>query len=483
MRRKTIYPNAPAPRLLEEIGATNLTLADAIAEVVANAFDAAIEGEKTQIEVIVNPTEVVVIDNGIGMTEAVLVEAVKLGKDMSKVAGRKKGAKGHFGLGMKTACASIGRWWSVRTRPLGGNSEYLVEFDLEEWECRPDVSESWSIELQELSPPPKDSPLGSRKSGTVLSVRKLRAKDQFPAAIAERLGDAFKPHLACGDSITVNGSITQPRAHNFVPGSEVPIDLQFGTKSEYRITGWVALDLQTRNGGDFGFNIYRYSQLVQTWCKDWFQPHLMTSRIIGEVHMNFIDATFFKQGLQQSDVWRLATAEMKEFLRPVVRASRDLSRRGNIKNPVVQRQIVKQMRDDLGVKQSMPTFDASDDASPKVVENPEDCPRPELPRLQIEKTSLQVDGVKINLSSIEKEAPELGPFDYIKDDVVKDAPTLLTIINTAHGIFSFSKDRDQLRILATADSIFRYLIESGTNPRKAAEARSTWILSVTGAVS
>ena len=63
----------------------------------------------------------------------------------------------------------------------------------------------------------------------------------------------------------------------------------------------MAIDKQTHNDGDYGFNIYRHSQLVETWCQEWFAAHLMTSRIIGEVNMDFIDATFFKQGLQQSD--------------------------------------------------------------------------------------------------------------------------------------------------------------------------------------
>ena len=115
----TSYTNSPSPKLLGKIGATNLILADAIAEIVANSFDAALDGEPTIVEVQVVGQEVCVVDNGAGMTEDVLVEAVKLGVDMADVVKKPPGREGRFGLGMKTACASIGHWWAVYTRPLG----------------------------------------------------------------------------------------------------------------------------------------------------------------------------------------------------------------------------------------------------------------------------------------------------------------------------------------------------------------------------
>ena len=71
------------------------------------------------MEIDVDSEQVSVVDNGVGMSEEVLVEAVKLGVDMSEVVAKKAGAKGRFSLGMKTACASMGRWWAVYTRPAG----------------------------------------------------------------------------------------------------------------------------------------------------------------------------------------------------------------------------------------------------------------------------------------------------------------------------------------------------------------------------
>jgi len=477
MHSKTSHKNSPAPRLLDEIGATNLTLADAIAEIVANSFDAAIDGQRTKVEIAVDPDRVLVLDDGIGMTEEVLVQAVRLGKDMSTVVERSAGAKGHFGLGMKTACASIGRWWAVRTRPLGSSSEFMVVFDLAEWERRPDDADAWTIDVEEWCPPPPDSPLGDRAHGTAVEVRKLRGKDPMSGAVLVKMGEAFKPHLGQGDTVLVNGNPAIPHVYSFVPNSKIPIEITFGPSDQYVITGWVALDRQTHNDGDYGFNIYRRGQLVQTWCQDWFASHLMTSRIVGDVHMDFIDATFFKQGLQQSDVWRQASAEMKEFLKPVVKASRELSRKGNINSPVVSQSIVTDMYVGVGIDPP-PAAPKGGGAGMVAEDGPGERPKAELPKLRVDLEKLELEnGVTINITSVEKELPSGDTaFDYLADET-----TLLTLINTAHPLFMKTKDIDQLRVLAISDSILRYLVdECGMSGRKAAEVRGAWILAAMG---
>ena len=472
MHKTTSHPNTPSPTLLDKIGATNLTLAEAVAEIVANSFDAAVEGTPSTVEISISPESVSVADHGVGMTEAVLVQALKLGTVMSKHVKRKASAKGHFGLGLKTACASIGKWWSIRTRPMGQDVEYSVEFDLAKWEQKEEDERTWTIEVEQWSPPPAGSPLGARPHGTVVEVRRLRGKTPMAGAVTEKMGEAFKPHLSAGDSISVNGIPATPHNHHFVANSKLPIDLTFGPNDKYHITGWVAIDRRTHNDGDYGFNIYRSGQLIQTWCQDWIPAHLMTSRIIGEVHMDFIDATFFKQGLQQSDLWRLASAEMREFLKPIVKASRDLSRKGNINKPGQAQEIVQDMYAGLGLDQPKVWEEATGDGVDG--SDGEDAQRPELPRIRVETQLLQLEGnLSVSLSSVEREIPGGGtPFDFMWDGT-----TLLTVINLAHPLVANTKDRDQLRLLASADSILRFLIsERGLTPLRAAEVRGSWIL-------
>ena len=50
-----VINNVPSPQLLIKIGATNLILADAIAEIVANSFDAALDDTPSTIDVTIAP--------------------------------------------------------------------------------------------------------------------------------------------------------------------------------------------------------------------------------------------------------------------------------------------------------------------------------------------------------------------------------------------------------------------------------------------
>ena len=469
----------PSPKMMIKIGATNLTLADAIAEIVANSFDAAQDGIPSVIEVEIAEDEISVIDNGAGMGEDILAEAVRLGNDMKDVTAKKSDTKGRFGLGMKTACASMGMWWDVFTRPVGDDREYRVSFDLQDWERRKNSPQAWKIGIEDR-PKTDASPLGDRDHGTAVVVRKLRQKHPLNGPVLAKLGESFKAHLEQGDVIKVNGDAAKPRQYKFVPGSKVDIDLWFGPGDKLHITGWVALDTQLHNDGNYGFNIYRHNQLVMSWNKDWFPSHLMNSRIIGEVHMDFIDATFFKMGLQESEEWRLAKAEMTEFLKPVKKASGDLSSKGNVNNPVIAREIISNMRSGVGAE----PIDGPMAPAPGGAElGAEDPPMPaapprELPKLRVDLGQLLLDdGTSVAITVIEKSLSSGAiPFDLIFDDF-HEVPQLQAVINTAHPMWTQSNDKVQLRMLAVSDSILRYLIvRVGLGANLAAEARNEWIL-------
>lgn len=191
--------------------------------------------------------------------------------------------------------------------------------------------------------------------------------------------------------------------------------------------------------------------------------------------MDFIDATFFKQGLQQSDLWRQASAEMKEFLKPVVRASRELSRKGNINSPVLARHIVSEMRAGVGLEPPEPGGHGSE-GDEGGESSDDDLPTHELPKLRVDLESLVLeDGRELSISLVEQELSTGGtPFDFLLDEA---GIALLAVLNTSHPLFLETKDVEQLRILAIADSILRFLVdECSMSGRKAAEIRSAWIL-------
>ena len=106
----------PDPSLMEDIGATSFTVAEAIVELVANSLDARPEDDrKLNVDVKVSGDEVSVVDDAKGRNWTDSKEAVRLGVKMDALVGTSgTPLKGKFGLGMKTASASLGgRNWTV----------------------------------------------------------------------------------------------------------------------------------------------------------------------------------------------------------------------------------------------------------------------------------------------------------------------------------------------------------------------------------
>src|SRR6267143_786109 len=98
------YNIVPDPALMEDIGATSFTVAEAVVELVANCLDARVPGSGLRVDIGIAPEEIRVVDDASGMSEEILAEAVRLGVKMDMITGRKEEKKGMFGLGMKTAC-------------------------------------------------------------------------------------------------------------------------------------------------------------------------------------------------------------------------------------------------------------------------------------------------------------------------------------------------------------------------------------------
>ena len=477
MERK-IVKNYPSPRLMETIGATNQSPPEAIGELVANCFDARVKDEKLRILVDMRDDKILVLDNGAGMTEAVLEKAVCIAEDMSKYIERGESAKGHFGMGFKTSCSTLGRYYEIFTRPVGKKKEYHVEFDISDYSNRPSGANAWDVYIDGKDVD-NSLPLGTAPHGTAFVISNLKNKNIPKSAILEYLGEAFKGHLETGDTITLvdkEGSYPAvPKKYDFLYGTKIDIDTSCGPKDIFRITGWVALDKQTHNNGNYGFNIYRHNQLVLSWDKSWFTAHLMTSRIIGEVNLDFLDATFYKQGLQQDETWEIVKAHMTEFLKPIVSASRKVSRKGNIDKPAELRKIVNDLRNDYDE-------DPLDNLSGNQSENKDSGATKagikESIKTVVKERSLVLNNEgEIVISFLEKMngSQKTGPFDYIYDDEEEPA-RLQVIVFQNHPIWGKNLDKNTIQVLATSDAIYRVLVEKlSYDAYEARSIRNEWI--------
>ena len=478
---KRVVKNYPSPRLMETIGATNQSPQEAIGELVANCFDARCKKEKLQISIDMRGNRIVVMDNGMGMTSDILEKAVCIAEDMSKYLERGEDTKGHFGMGFKTSCSTLGDFYEIYTRPLGKDIEYHTAFDIKDYSTRPSGSDAWDIIIDD-SIPSTSSPLKKASHGTAFVISRLKIKDFPVSAVLEYIGNAFKGHLEGGDIITVideSGTYqAKSKAYTFLKGTKVLIDEKFGPGDKYHITGWVAIDSQTHNDGFYGFNIYRRGQLVVTHDKSWFRAHLMTSRIIGEVNMDFLDATFYKQGVQQSEDWEYVKIHMKEYLKGIVSASYDLSRKGNINKPAERKTIIAQLGKEYTIDNE--GVDAPSSASGNNINEERKSSTSinnTVKNLVTEKSLILEDGTEIHITFIEKEEDghEVGPYDLIFD-IMQEPQELQVLVFTNHPLWRKKIDSEVRKIIATSDAIYRTLVvDLGVDPRKALKIRNEWV--------
>ena len=475
----------PSPRLMETIGATNQSPAEAIGELVANCFDARYGDEKLDIIIDMRNSAVMVKDNGRGMTFDILSKAVCIAQDMSQYIKRGEGTKGHFGMGFKTSCSTLGNVYEIYTRPAEEEAEYYTYFDIREYGRRPSGADAWDAEISDYSPRKDDSPLEENiKHGTAFVIRELKDSNIQVGSVLAYLGDAFKAHLLDGDKITVIDDNTsheaKPAPIQLIKGTKVPIDEHFGgiDNNKYHIVGWMALDSQTHNNGQYGFNIYRNKQLVERNNKDWFRNHLMTSRIIGEVNMDFLDATFYKQGVQQSEDWEYVAIHMREYLKGVVAASYDLSRKGNINKPAERKAIISQLGKEYSINN-----DGEDVLSDNSDNNPNDDAKPStsinntVKSIVTEKSLILEDESEIHITFVEKEEDghDVGPYDYIFD-LAQEPQELQVLVFKNHPLWRKKIDSEVRKIIATSDAIYRTLVvELGVDSRKALTIRNEWV--------
>ena len=478
---RRIVKNYPSPRLMETIGATNQSPQEAIGELVANCFDARYKDEKLDISIDMRGNRIVVMDNGKGMTSEILEKAVCIAEDMSKYLERGEGTKGHFGMGFKTSCSTLGDFYEIYTRPYGEDVEYHTAFDIKEYSTRPSGSDAWNIAIED-GKPSTSSPLKKLTHGTAFVISKLKIRDFPVSAVLEYMGNAFKGHIESGDVITIidetDSYQAKPKTYNFLKGTKVMIDEKFGPGDKYHITGWVAIDSQTHNDGFYGFNIYRRGQLVVTHDKSWFRAHLMTSRIIGEVNMDFLDATFYKQGVLQSEDWEYVKVHMKNYLKGVVAASYDLSRKGNINKLSERKKIISQLTNDYDVEDfGDDSVVGGSDTSTIDESKPSVSINDTVKNIVNEKSLILEDGSEIHIVFIEKEdeGHDVGPYDYIFE-MARDPQELQVFVFKNHPLWRKKIDSEVRKIIAISDAIYRTLVvELDFDPNKALKIRNEWV--------
>jgi hypothetical protein len=206
---KHLIDVTPNTRLLESLRDMGYDNYQAIADVIDNSVDAVIAGSAK------NPTVkiltkfggdgkgyITIVDNGIGMTEETLKEALKLGSNTNKV---RDGELGYFGVGLNAAAISIGRGFRVITKHADG--EYLCGgFDLDS----AITEKSWTFaSIEKASTTDKkyfNELTNNSPTGTIIEIYKLdrisnRHKTHFDGVLLKNLGKIYRFYISGKDGV------------------------------------------------------------------------------------------------------------------------------------------------------------------------------------------------------------------------------------------------------------------------------------------
>lgn len=475
MKPGKTYSNTPDPTLLEDIGAGSYTVPEALAELGANSFDARVDETKIRIDVFLSPEKISILDNGRGMEEEALAEAMILGVKMDLIRPRQTPRKGLYGLGMKTACASLGRFYTITTKEHQTGVVSRLSVDLEQWSSHAgDKNFKWEI-TPEILDAEESGILQEMRSGTLIEVTKLKDKSPVQGPVSQKLGHTYKPHLQMGDQIFVNGSQVPIQEFKLEPNSRIDIKQIVripDSNAEIQLSGWAGLDSKTHNDGVYGLNLFRNGQLIESWYKGWFRAHLMTSRVVGELHLDDLSTNFHKKGFDaQTPEWKTISTAMESWLKPVVSASQNMNKNKN--DPLKKERAINGMRKAMGVAPLLPspvssTLNGHGNSAMETLKN-------EVGGVTLRKNSILIGNEDIKLAH---SLQPMGEEDYLPWDFVYDEENLelQTVINEDSPIYMVVGDEEFFAALAMADTLMTFLVsEKSVSFPKARELRDRWL--------
>jgi len=302
----------PHKSLMPKMGKAGYSVSEAIAELIDNSLDARYNNKLLHVRIVLKPDLIAVVDDGIGMGEDIAAKALKLAHS------EKKNQLGEFGLGLKTACQSLGKKFTVTTKPKNIEEEYILTFDEDEWTKNGD----W-----------QKHPMGIRKvnnkteSGTNVLVEKLNIKfyPNLVTNIKNDLALRFAPFIYNNElKLMVNNLICEPYSFELTEEEKEKFEIELPNGD--KIGGWRGL-LKNPGGagnkGFYGFNTFRRGRLITYYDKIGFNPHPEVRRIVGEIHMDNVPVTHNKrEWIRESSEYILVKEQMEKFMKPFLAIAR-----------------------------------------------------------------------------------------------------------------------------------------------------------------
>lgn len=293
---------SPHRSILTKISQTGYSIQEALSELIDNAIDARIMGEKLTVTIDITPDLIVIMDTGRGMTEEEAAQSIRLGFS------KKKSQLGEFGLGLKTSTSFLGKSFTLITTPSKSDEEYVLEYDEDEWLEHGDWNKYPFIINRGIKP---------EKHGTTVIIKRLKVafSEKLLKNIKDEFGMRFGPFIQNEElELVFNKETCEPFVPKILGNKKNEFGFDFkGGKG----TGWWGYQLSGLNKSYYGFHTYRRGRLVTTYDKIGLTPNQDIKQIIGDLHIEGIPITHDKKGwLKSSKEYQELETIMKEYFKP-----------------------------------------------------------------------------------------------------------------------------------------------------------------------
>lgn len=272
----------PDRSLMPKLGQTGYNISESIAELVDNSIDA--RSQNRQLTILIDldfENETFTIsDDALGMSKEEFKKCLVLAHSM------KRNALGEFGVGLKTACMSLGKYFKIVSKQINSPEEYSIEFDEKEWL----INGNWLEHEININ---KNASLN--QSGTTVVIKDLKVSMYQPLVtrLKEQLGERFAPYILNNEvRIKVNTKWVVPNPLRILPETKEEFLIQLSSGDAAH--GWLGI-LETGSQKYSGVNIYRYNRLIRAHEKLGYDYHPSRMSFIAELHLDFIPVTHNKR--------------------------------------------------------------------------------------------------------------------------------------------------------------------------------------------
>ena len=298
----------PDKSLIKKLGLVGYRTEQAVAELVDNSIDARLDGtENIGVRLDYKLGRITVSDDGSGMDPDALRDALTIARET-----KGEGKLGRFGLGMKSACSSLGKAFVLTTATPGSRSALSAKYDEDRW--LQDGARDWTnFEIEEVDK--KDESW----HGTEITISRVNVP-LYPNQILnfrKRFGIRYGPYIAGGQvRIRINSRDCRPYQPEMVEGSRRQVEMT--VPGGHRLAGWVGLLARRSIKGDYGIHLYRNNRLISAFDKFGIHHHPDAARVVGELSLDHVPVNFHKTGfLVESTEYRSASRYFVEH--PAVR--------------------------------------------------------------------------------------------------------------------------------------------------------------------